>query len=174
MGFELIPIASGLIQKQAVNEIIKCNDLTVNYGLVLTPAQAAELVEMRFQALCENGRIEFGGGVIDKIIKEFCDSPYISMHNYTQTIHELIEIFYYYKNETIDLLSDDELIKQMKTAFDGICHGSLDLLSGLELDRLARNLRSGYQSRDSVWSLMDHAEMNEVEELEEDEDDDES
>lgn len=144
MSFELIPFASpGLIQKQAVNEVIHCNDLTERYGLVLTQAQAIELVETRSVALRDNGRIEFGGGVIDKIIKEFCDSSYISMHNYTRTLHELIEIFYYYKNETMDLISDDDLIKFMKTAFDGVCQGSLDLLSGRELYRLAKNLRFG-------------------------------
>lgn len=145
MGIELIPFTSGLIQKQAVGEIIKCNDYTVRYGLILTHEQALELVETRSRALSENGRIEFGGGVIDKIIKEFCDSPYISMHNYTPTIHELLEIFYYYKNETLDLVSDEDLIRYMKTAFDGICQGSLDLLSGRELDRFARYLRSGYR-----------------------------
>ena len=146
MGFELIPFTSGLIQKQAVGEVIKCNDYTMRYGLAITHEQALELVETRSRALTENGRIEFGGGVIDKIIKEFCDSPYISMHNYTPTIHELLEIFYYYKNETLDLVSDEDLIKYMKTAFDGICQGSLDLLSGQELDRFARNLRSGYRN----------------------------
>lgn len=171
MDIKLIPIASGLMQKQAVSEVIKCNDITINFGLVLTPAQAVELVETRFQALSANGRIEFGGGVIEKIIRVFCDSPYISMHNYTQTIHELIEIFYYYKNETMDLLSDDELIKHMKTAFDGICQGSLDLLSGRELDRVARNLRSGYQNRHSEGILIDSAEIVEDEELEKDEED---
>ena len=144
MGFEIISFASGLIQKQAVDEVIKCNEYTEQFGLVLTPAQAFELVETRSLALMENGRIEFGGGVIDKIIKEFCNSPYIAMHNYTQTIHELLEIFYYYKNDTLDQLSDNDLIKYMKTAFDGICKGSLDLLSGRELNRLARNLHFGY------------------------------
>jgi len=145
LSFELIPGTSGFILKQAAGEVIKCNDYTIRYGLILTTAQALELVETRFVALSANGRIEFGGGVIDKIIKEFCDSPYIFMHNYTQTIHELLEIFYYYKNETLDLVSDDDLIKRMKTAFDGICQGSLDLLSGRELDRFARNIRSGYR-----------------------------
>jgi len=144
LSFELIPLASGFIHKQAAQEVIKCNGYTAKFGLTLTPAQASELVETRSIALSENGRIEFGGGVIDKIIKVFCDSPYISMHNYTQTIHELLEIFYYYKNETMDFVSDDDLIRHMKTAFDGICQGSLGLLSGRELDRLARNLRSGY------------------------------
>ena len=146
LSFELNPFSSGLIQKQAVGEIIKCNDYTQRFGLVLTQAQAIELVETRAISLRDNGRIEFGGGAIDKIIKEFCDSPYISMYNYAQTLHELIEMFYYYKNETMDLIADDDLIKFMKSAFNGICQGSLDLLSGRELYRLAKNLRFGLPS----------------------------
>jgi hypothetical protein len=31
----------------------------------------------------------------------------------------------------------------MKAAFDGVCHGSLDLLTGRELERMAKNLRFG-------------------------------
>ena len=144
MALGLSLFTGALVKKQAVNEIMKCNNRTVKFGLVLTEAQALALVETRSFALKENGRIEFGGGVIDKIINEFCDSPYLSMHNYEETLHELLEIFYYYKNETLDLIGDDDLIKYMKSAFDGICQGSLELLSGRELYMLARNLRYGY------------------------------
>lgn len=105
---------------------------------------AVELVETRSLALKRNGRIEFGGGTIDKLIKGFCDSPYISKNNYTETLHELIEIFYYYKNETLDLVSDDDLINFMKKSFDGCCEGSLDLLCGRELANMASNIRFGY------------------------------
>ncbi len=143
MEFSLIRFASGVIQKQAVDEVIKCNDYTKRFGLALTPEQATELVETRSLALSGNGRVEFGGGVIDKIIKAFCDSPYISKRNYTQTLHELIEIFYFAKNDTCDLIGDDDLIKFMQKAFDGICQGSLDLLEGRELFRLSNNLRQG-------------------------------
>jgi len=153
LTFDLVPFTPGLLQKQAVGEIIKCNDFTVRFGLELTQTQAVELVETRSSSLRDTGRIEFGGGVIDKIIREFCSSPYISMQNYTETLHELIEMFYYYKNESFDLISDDDLIEYMKSAFDGVCQGSLDLLSGRELDRLAKNLRSGlpadYQEDDN-------------------------
>lgn len=149
MGFELVFVSNSLIQKQAVNEILKCNDLTMNFGLALTNEQAKELVETRAYSLSANGRIEFGGGIIDKIIKEFCDSPHLSMHNYAETLHELIEMFYYYKNETLDLISDDDLIKYMKQAFDGVCQGSLELLSGRELYRLAQNIHYG---RDPYFS----------------------
>lgn len=144
MALEIMNVFSSLIQKQAVDEIEKCNDYTFRFGLSLSRQNVIELVETRTLSLKKFGRIEFGGGVIDKIIKEFCDSPYISMHNYVETLNELIEMFYYYKNETLDLISDDELIKFMKNSFDGKCQGSLELLAGRELDILAHNLRYGY------------------------------
>ena len=146
MSFDIIPFASASIQKQAIGEVIKCNDYTAQFGLALTQEQAVELVETRSISLRDNGRIEFSGGVIDKIIKEFCDSPYIFMQNYVQTLHELIEIFYYYKNDTMDLSADDDLIKEMKSAFDGVCKGSLELMSDRELYRLAKNLRFGFSA----------------------------
>lgn len=143
MNFKLAAFSYSIAQGQAENEIIKCNDFTADYGLVLTSQQAVELVETRSYALGANGRIEFGGGVIDKIIKEFCDSPYISINNYADTLHDLIKIFYYYKNETLDLLSDDDLIKFMKESFNGICRGSIELLTDRELEKMANNLRYG-------------------------------
>lgn len=160
MPFEIMNAFSSLMQKQAVAEIEKCNDFTFRFGLTLSTQDAIELVETRTFSLKRYGRIEFGGGVVSKIIKEFCDSPYISKHNYVETLHELIEIFYFYKNETLDLISDDELIKFMKNSFDGKCQGSLELLSGRELDKMARNLRYGYD--------LDYSENNEYEEEDED------
>lgn len=144
MSFDLTIFSKSLLQKQAVLEIIECNKITEQYALKLTEQQAVELVETRSHSLKDTGRIEFGGGVIDKIIKEFCDSSYISQHNYAETLHDLVEIFYYYKNETLDLMSDDDLIKFMKKSFDGKCQGSLDLLKWRELEKIARNIRHGY------------------------------
>lgn len=158
MAFELSLLRGALVEKQAVDEVMKCNDLTVKFGLVLTGAQALALVETRSLALKGNGRIEFGGGVIDKIINEFCDSPYLSMHNYEEILHELLQIFYFYKNETLDLISDDDLIKYMKNAFNGICQGSPELLSGRELYKLARGLRYGYAPDWTMLSKLDEDE----------------
>ncbi|KPU45575.1 hypothetical protein OXPF_08080 [Oxobacter pfennigii] len=157
MSFEIIDVSSWLIQKPAVVEIEKCNELTKQFGLTLSRLDAVKLIETRTAALKKNGRIEFGGGVIDKIIREFCDSPYISMHNYAETLHELIEMFYFYKNETLDLMSDDELIKFMKKSFDDKCQGSLELLSGRELSNMARNLKCGH-APDHLEDILDDEE----------------
>lgn len=153
-------IHSSLIQTQAVQEIIQCNDFTTKYGLSLTEQQAMELVETRNQVLSANGRVEFSGGIIHKIIQEFCDSPYITKGNYVTTIQELIEIFYYYKNETEDLVSDDDLIYFMGNAFNHKCQGSLELLSGRELDKMTTRLRNGKNPMD-MDEVEDHEEEDE-------------
>lgn len=131
------------IAKHAVRDLLRCNDETEAYGLVLTKEQALELVETRNLALRDTGRMEFGEGVIGKLIRAFCDSPYLTPRNYAETLHALTETFYYYKNETLDRLSDDELIGYMREWFDMPCQGSIDLLAGEVLTWFARQIRNG-------------------------------
>lgn len=123
-----------------IANIKKCNEYTSQYGLTLSDNQIKNIVEKRKDSLQENGRVEFREGIIDKLIKEFCDSPYINKENYAQTIYELIDIFYEYKNETIDLITDDELITFMKKAFDGICQGDIEYLEGTVMYKMRENL----------------------------------
>lgn len=66
LSFEIMNVFSSLIQKQAVDEIVKCNDFTFRFGLTLSRQDAIELVETRTVSLKSNGRIEFGGGVVEK------------------------------------------------------------------------------------------------------------
>lgn len=134
---------------EAINELRDCNELTIRYGLHLSEHQIKELVEKRFAALEENGRIEFGQGILKKLVAEFCDSPYIYQEIYEDTLLELQECFYYFKNESMDLISDDELISFMKRHFDGVCQGSLEYLSGTSLEELCRNTRYGYEIDDT-------------------------
>ena len=126
-----------------VLNIKKCNEYTKKYGLILSDNQINNLLERRKETLKDTGRIEFREGIIDKLIKEFCDSPYINQENYAETLYELIEIFYEYKNETMDLITDDELIEFMKNSFDGICQGDLEYLSGTVMYKMRENLLNG-------------------------------
>lgn len=141
MQFGLIGLNDEFLQNYCKNEILESNKLTEQYGLTLNEAQAIELSKTHSSALKQNGRIEFGGGVVQKIIKEFCDSPYITKYNYADVLNELTDMFYYYKNETLDLISDDELICFMAKSFNGSCQGSCELLASRELFDLAHNLR---------------------------------
>lgn len=143
MNLGLMNLSGMLPQKLAVDAIMGCNGKTAQYGLVLSEEQAAVLAQARSESLAACGRVEFGGGVIEKIILGFCDSPYISTDSYEETLLALTEMFYYYKNETLDLLSDDALIKFMRASFDGECEGSLELLSGQALERLVRGVHGG-------------------------------
>ena len=165
MSFELMLFDNFLIEKQAVSEVLLCNTITADYSLVLSEEQALELVETRSYSLKNVGRIEFGGGIIEKVILTFANSPYITQYRYAEIINELVEIFYYFKNETLDLMSDDALIGYMKKYFDGVCQGSLNQLKDRELERMAKNVRLGLDP--------DYNDLYDTEKLMEAEDDDE-
>ncbi|MEG1719014.1 MAG: DUF6323 family protein, partial [Clostridia bacterium] len=87
--------------------------------------------------------------IINKIILGFCNSAYISMYNYEETLNNLVELFFYYKNETNDLMSDDELIEFMSKEFEGKAFGSIDKLRDDCLEKLVQNLKNGKPINDS-------------------------
>lgn len=144
--FSILPFYHNSLQtanKRVAEEIIKCNKKTREHGLVLTEEQALRLAETRTDSLKDSGRIEFGSKSTSALICAFADSPYIIQDNYEQTLHELIRIFYDFKNETSDLLSDRQLINFMKKYFDSTCAGSTELLETRELTQLAMHLNNG-------------------------------
>lgn len=152
----LTPLNNISIDKKVENEILSCNEKTYEYGLKLTEEDVKEIINTRTTALNKSGRIEFNGEIITKIILNFCDSPYISQYNYSDSINELVEIFYEYKNETLDVITDDELISIMKENFNNICQGSIELLEGKILYKIAENIRNGVKdytdiSDDKDW-----------------------
>lgn len=141
-GLALAAMDAALAERQITDQILQCNEATEKYGLILTEHQASALAQTRTTSLKENRRIEFGKGIVHKLIMEFYDSPYLSQENYEDTLHELISLFYELKNLTEDRVSDRDLMKFMKQAFDNGCHGSLELLSG-EAIRLSEHIHCG-------------------------------
>jgi len=127
----------------AQQELLACNGRTAPYGLTLTLTDIEELAQGHIDALRSAGRVEFGGGVLQKLVDAFCDSPYLTQDNYAQALSELQEIFYYYKGESMERLSDDDLIGAMKEVFDGRAQGSLEYLAGTSLEELCRRARGG-------------------------------
>lgn len=118
---------------------------TQAYGLSLSDEAIAVLLDDRRTVLREQERVEFGGGVLKKLAAAFCDSPYIWQDNYAEMLGHLQEIFYLYKNESLDRIADDELIAFMKEHFNGDCQGSPDYLEDTCLEELARRVRTGRQ-----------------------------
>ena len=131
----------------AKEEIRCCNELNQLYGLTLTETDIAELVELRRQALRNTGRVEFGGGILPKLIRVFCKSPYVDSYNYAATLGDLQEAFYYFRNESEDRFSDDELIEFMEQVFNGQAHGSTEVLTTISLEELCRWARNGFDDR---------------------------
>ena len=142
--FALSPLA--LTKNHLAQEIIKCNEFTESHGLALSLEQAYDLIETKNAALKHTGRIDFESGTINRIIREFCDCRYISRSDYAEILNSLVEIFYYFKNETMDLVSDEDLISIMRKYFDESCMGSIDLLQSRELESLARKIKNNVQN----------------------------
>ncbi|EPR11978.1 DUF6323 family protein [Ruminiclostridium papyrosolvens] len=129
-----------------INQIEKCNEFSSKYGLVLTNTQIQTLSQERDNTLKRYGRVELGKGILDKLIFEFCDSPFIWQENYMDTLSELQDIFYYFKNESLDEFTDDELIRYMRKSFDNQCQGSIEYLRETSLEDVCRSIRYGQEA----------------------------
>lgn len=136
-----------LMQKKKEYELtalLAYNEKTEKFGLSLTQEEAEELVASRNESLKEHQRIEFGEGILDKLIYVFCDSQYISQNNYLEQLKKLQDVFYFFKNECKDKLTDEELIQFMKEQYEDVCMGDIQYLADTCLVRLAQAVNRGY------------------------------
>lgn len=133
-----------LLQENQLGKLIETNRVTERYGLTLTEEEAKLILRERTNALREQKRVEFGDSITPGIIYEFCDSDFIDQNNYVDTIVRLQEIFYLYKNEMLDEITDEELLHLMKEQFEQICFGDLDYLEGTCLNVFSQAVRAGY------------------------------
>ncbi len=156
-------------EKQLAESALRCNETTRHYGLTLTPGQAQKLVQARTQALRDTNRVEFEGTILNRLILAFCDSPYLSPYQYAETLEQLVEIFYYFKNELPDKFTDDELLSSMRSSFDGDCCGSVELLAERDLEELAKAIRFGEEEPESSSNQWRDAWNTEAERMENDE-----
>lgn len=140
-----------LMSKQTqVKEVLARNRDTEKFGLALSEREAQLLVAERGEVLRKERRVEFGQGILPKIIDTFCDSAYITQDSYCDTLIRLQEIFFLYKNEMLDEITDDELLEFMREQFDGVCCGDLDYLEGTCLDLFAQAIRVGYSGYEAT------------------------
>lgn len=138
--------------------LAECGDYISRFGLTMSPKTLAALCEKHEEALRDNRRIEFGAGTMKKLVLAFADSPFMDDECYADRLSELIDAFYYFKNESLDLISDDELIDQMRKAFDRY-EGDTEAVACISLERLCRMRRFGI-------------ELDEEEDVEEEDDED--
>lgn len=150
-------------QKQNLTtQLLLTNQYTEKYGLVLTQEDTELILEGRKNALQEQRRVEFGESILPRIIFEFCDSAYVRQDNYTQTLLRLQEIFFLYKNEMEDEITDDELLHFMKEQFETICYGDLEYLEGTCLTGFAEAIRAGYRGYKESEGYGEYAQFDAV------------
>ncbi len=139
--FELMQATREAHELTAVNS---CNTQTEQFGLSLTKEQARELVVSHHASLASHQRVEFGYSILKPLIFAFCDSPYINRDSYLDTLKRLQDIFYEFKSECGESLTDEELLNFMREQFDQTCHGNMEYLETTCLERFARKIRGGY------------------------------
>ncbi len=81
---------------------------------------------------------------VKNIADGFCDSPYLLQEDYEATLLELVDAFYYFKNECGDQLTDEELISAMRARYDAY-NGSVEAVVGTSLEALCRARRLGVE-----------------------------
>ena len=132
-----------LSENYQVGQILKTNETSKENGLTLTEEEAKALVAARGDTLREERRVEFGDSISPKLIRTFADSSFLNQEDYAETIARLQEIFFLYKNESMDMVSDDELLGIMKNAYENESAGDLEYLEGTALEAFARSVRAG-------------------------------
>lgn len=145
MEENLLVILQKSRQKEELAVLEAVNEDTAQFGLTLTETEAKELMVCRNESLARYQRVEFGRGILDKLIFVFCDSQYIDQDNYLVTLEALQEIFYAFKHEAGEKLTDDELLAFMREQFESVCYGSTEYLRDTCLERYAARLRKGYE-----------------------------
>ena len=126
---------------KAARELDSCNHVIGRYGLSLSTQEIQALVVGRIEALQTTDRVEFGGGVAKELVLAFAGSSYVSQTGFVETILELQELFYEFKNESLEQIPDDELIAKMRWLFDEVANGDLGYLEEALFEGLARRVR---------------------------------
>lgn len=148
--------------RNQLSKIIETNQVTAQFGLTLSEQDAELILEERNNTLREQKRVEFGESILPKLIYEFCDSVYIDQSNYAKIIIRLQEIFFLFKNEMQDEITDDELLHFMKEQYEAICYGDLDYLEGTCLCNFAQAIRAGYEGHRGSDGYGEYEQFDEV------------
>ena len=151
-----------LLERTQIQKVMESNQYTQQYGLTLSEQDAQVLAQERKSTLKEQRRVEFGESILPGIIYEFCDSAFISQSNYVESLIRLQEIFFQYKNEMLDEISDEELLEFMREQFENVCFGDFDYLEGTCLDIFSQAVRAGYDGYQRTAGKGEYAQFDEV------------
>ncbi len=128
------------------NQILEINDKSVDYGLVLSPKDVEEVIKSRKDSLKTYGRIDLNMDITEKIMEILYTSQYTDKDDYLELINDLQDIFYYLKNETLDEISDNEILDKISEFYEKTS-GRIDNVQNLA-EKFANDYRLKRVSRD--------------------------
>jgi len=152
--------ASQMQLRAAAQELESCNKVTQRYGITLSPQDIQALVVGRVDALQETERVEFGRGVAKDLVLAFSSSVYVAQSSFVQTVLELQDLFYLFKNESNEQIPDDDLIATMRSLYDDVAQGDMQRLTEALFDGLGRHLREEDAAEDAADPYADDAVKN--------------
>lgn len=162
MDIKLYELLANKKERTELAEIEAYNQKTrEHFGLSLSEEEAKALIVSRNESLKKYHRVEFGAGILDKLIYEFCDSQYLHQGNYSEMLMKLQDIFYEFKNESKDHLTDDELLTFMREQFEEVCFGDTEYLEGACLKRFAHAVRAGYRGYERSGGKSEYESLSE-------------
>lgn len=132
-----------LAERNLVNNLLEINSTTQRHGLIVTEIIAKEIAEARRQSLKDNDRVDFSSDTTARLVKAFSESYYITQETFSETIAEIIELFYFLKNEINDVLSDDDMISEMLIVFNETCFGVMEIMQSKGVEKIIRKYRFG-------------------------------
>ena len=146
MNRELIKIdisVNALVERKVIDNLLEINSYTQQHGLVMTETIAKEIAEARQAALRDYGRVDFSSDTTARLVKAFSQSYYITQETFSEIIGEIIELFYFIKNELGNTLSDDDLISEMLIVFNETCFGTVEVMQSKGVEKIIRKHKLG-------------------------------
>lgn len=119
-----------MLRNQEKQSVLACNNLTENYGLTLTEEEVLHLTEYKSECLVRHQRLEFTGGILERIIRTVCTSTYISMDNYVETLEGMLDVYYEFRNSFGPEVGDQEILDLMEERFEKLSEGNFEYLFG--------------------------------------------
>jgi hypothetical protein len=123
------------------NEILQMNSESEQYGLSLSQDDVEEIIKSRNHTLQSYGRIDLNINVTKQLIENLYISQYADKDDYVELINDLQDIFYYLKNETLDEISDIEILEIIDEFYNG-CSGRIDNVQN-KVEKFAQDYKWG-------------------------------
>jgi len=144
----------------AAEELESCNRVISRHGITLSQQDIQTLVVGRLDALQETERVEFGGGVAKELVLAFAGSAFVSQESFVETVLDLQDLFYEFKNESLEQITDDELVATMRSLYDDMAEGDMGRFGEALFDGLGRHVREVAGAEDAADPDADNALKN--------------